>query len=65
MGEHPTEAKSQRPDLLQPIPESRAKLDRTVLQKDQVMSACRDPIRHRGQLASLHQARINPRSAAR
>jgi len=44
MGEHSAETKSQRPDLLQPVSVSRAQLDRTVLQQDQAMSACRDPI---------------------
>jgi len=33
MGEHSTETKSQRPDLLQPVSVSRAELDRTVLQQ--------------------------------
>jgi hypothetical protein len=45
MGEHPAETKSQRSNLLQPVPVSRTKLDRTVLQQNQAMSACRDPIR--------------------
>jgi transposase len=40
----PPETKSQRPDLLQPVSVPRAQLDRTVLQQDQAMSACRDPI---------------------
>jgi hypothetical protein len=31
-------------DLLQPVSVSRAQLDRTVLQQDQAMSACRDPV---------------------
>ena len=44
VGEHSAETKSQRPDLLQPVSVSRAELDRTVLQQDQAMSACRDPI---------------------
>ena len=43
----------------------RAQLDRTVLQQDQAMSACRDPIRQtRGQLSGLPQARIHPHLAA-
>ena len=40
----PPKTKSQRPDLLQPVSVSRTQLDRTVLQQDQAMSACRDPI---------------------
>src|SRR6266852_5137232 len=60
------QTKSQRPDLLQPVSVSRAQLDRTVLQQDQAMSACRDPIRQtRGQLSGVHQARINPHLATR
>jgi len=39
------ETKPQRPDPLQPVFVSRAQLDRTVLQQDQAVSACRDPIR--------------------
>ena len=66
MGEHSAETKSQRPDLLQPVSVSCAELDRTVLQQDQAMSACRDPVRQtRGQLSGVHQARINPNLAAR
>jgi hypothetical protein len=38
------ETKSQRPDLLQPVSVSRAELDRTVLQQNHAMSACRNPI---------------------
>jgi transposase len=38
------ETKSQRPDLLQPVSVPRAELDRTVLQPNQTMSACRHPI---------------------
>jgi hypothetical protein len=34
----------QRPCLLQPVSVPRAQLDRTVLQQDQAMSPCRDPI---------------------
>jgi hypothetical protein len=61
MGEHPSETKSQRPDLLQPISVSRTEPDRTVLQQDQAMSACRDPIRQaRSQLSRVCQTRINP-----
>src|SRR5260370_37379378 len=42
----------------------RAELDRTILQQDQAMSACRDPIRQtRGQLPSLRQTRIHPNLA--
>jgi transposase len=44
VGEHSAEAKPQGPDLLQPLSVSRTELDRTVLQQDQAMSACRDPI---------------------
>jgi DDE family transposase len=43
MGEHSAETKSQRPDL-QPVSVSRAELDRRVLQQNQAMSACRNPI---------------------
>jgi hypothetical protein len=51
--------------LLQPLSLSRTQPDRTVLQQDQAMSACRDPIRQaRGQLSGLHQTRINPNLAA-
>jgi transposase len=42
MGKYSAETKSQRPDLLQPVSVSRAQLDRTVLQQDQAVSACRD-----------------------
>jgi hypothetical protein len=52
---HSTEARSQRPDLLQPVSVSCTKLDRTVLQQDQAISACRDPIRQaRGKLFGVH-----------
>jgi transposase len=44
MGEHPAETKSQRPNLLEPVSVSRAELDRTLLQQNQAMSACRNPI---------------------
>jgi transposase len=44
MGEHSAETKSQRPNLLQPVSVSRAELDRTLLQQNQAMSACRNPI---------------------
>jgi transposase len=44
MGEHSAETKSQRPGLFQPVSVSRAELDRTVLQQNQAMSACRNPI---------------------
>ena len=65
MGEHSAETKSQRPDLVQPVSVSRAQLDRTVLQQDQAMSACRDPIRQtRSQLFGVRQARINPNLVA-
>jgi transposase len=37
-----------------------------VLQQDQAMSACRDPVRQtRSQLSGVHQARINPNLATR
>ena len=38
-----SETQSHRPDMLQPVPVSRTKLDRTVLQQNQTMSACRNP----------------------
>jgi transposase len=64
MGKHSAETKSQRPNLLQPESVSSAELDRTVLQQNQAMSACRDPIRQtRGQLFGFHKARINPHLA--
>jgi hypothetical protein len=64
LGQYSAKTQSQRPDLLQPVSVSRAQLDRTVLQQDQAMSACRDPIRqNRGQLSGIHQARINPHLA--
>jgi hypothetical protein len=44
MGKHPSETKSQTPDLLQPVSLSRTEPDRTVLQQDQAMSSVRDPI---------------------
>jgi transposase len=54
MGEHPTQTKSQRPDLLQPVSISRAQSDRTVFQQDQAMPACRDSIRQtRGKLSGV------------
>jgi len=54
MGEHSAETKSQKSDLLQPVFVSGAKRDRTVLQQDQAVSACRDPIRQtRGQLLAF------------
>jgi hypothetical protein len=66
MGKHPTETKSQTPDLLQPVSVSRTEHDRTVLQQDQAMSACRDPIRQaRSQLSGVRQTRINPDLATR
>ena len=62
MGKHSAKTKSQSPDLLQPVSMSRAQLDRAVLQQDQAISACRDPIRQtRGRLFGIHQDRINPR----
>jgi hypothetical protein len=45
MGKHSAEAKSQRPDLLQPLSVSRAQSRQAVLQQGQAMSTCRDPIR--------------------
>src|SRR3982074_260585 len=45
MGKHSAKAKSQGPDLLQPVSVSCAKSRRTVLQQDQAMSAGRDPMR--------------------
>jgi hypothetical protein len=45
MGARSAETKSKRSDLLQPVSVSRTDLDRTVLQQDQAMSACRDRIR--------------------
>src|SRR5690348_8264672 len=42
LGQHSAETQSQRPDLLQPVSVSRAQLDRTVLQQDQAVLACRD-----------------------
>ena len=61
MGEHSTETKSQSSYLLQSASVPRAELDRTILQQDQAVSACRDPIRQtRGQLSSLRQTRIHP-----
>src|SRR6266568_1403936 len=65
MGEHSAETKSQRPDLLQPVSVPCAQLDRTLLQQDQAVPACRDPIRQtRCQLSGVHQARINPHLTA-
>jgi transposase len=53
-------------DLLQPVSVSCAEPDRTALQQDQAMSACRDPARQiRSQLSGVHQARINPNLATR
>ena len=44
---------------------SRTQFDRTVLQQDQAMSACRDSIRQtRSQLSCDRQTRINPNLAA-
>jgi transposase len=40
----PPKKQSQRPDLLQPLSVSRSQLDRTVLQQDQTLRSCRDPI---------------------
>jgi transposase len=66
MGKHPSETKSQTPDLLQPVSVSRTEPDRTVLQQDQATSACRDPIRQtRSQLSRVRQTRINPDLATR
>ncbi len=60
MGEHSAETKSQGPNLLQPLSVSRPQPDRTVLQQDQAMSACRDPIRQtRSQLSGVRQTRFN------
>jgi transposase len=64
MGKYPTETKSQRPDLLQPVSISRTEPDRTVFQ--QAMSPCRDPIRQTcSQLSGVRQTRINPDLATR
>ena len=66
VGEHSAETKSQRPDLLQPVSVSRTQSGRTVLQQDQAMSACCDPIRQtRSQLSGVRQTRINPNLATR
>jgi hypothetical protein len=63
---HSAETQSQSPDLLKSVSVSCAKSGRTVLQQDQAMSACRDPIRQaRCQLPGFHQARINPNLATR
>jgi hypothetical protein len=44
---------------------SRTEPDRTVLQQDQAMSACRDPIRQtRGELSGVRQTRLNPNLVA-
>ena len=43
MGEHPTEAQSQGPDLLQPLPLSGPQFGRAVLQQDQALSTGGDP----------------------
>jgi transposase len=40
----PPKTNRKKPDLLQSVSVSRAELDRTVLQQDQAMSACRNPI---------------------
>src|SRR5450631_201958 len=65
MGEHSTKTKVHSFYLLQSASVSRAELDRTVLQQDQAISACRDPIRQtRGRLPSFRQARIHPNLAA-
>jgi class 3 adenylate cyclase len=66
MGKHPSETKSQRPDLLQPVSVSRTEPDRTVLQQDKAMSACRDPIRQtRSELSRVRQTRLNSDLATR
>jgi hypothetical protein len=44
VGQYSAETQSQRPDPLLPVSVSRAQLDRTVLQQDQAMSACRNTI---------------------
>jgi transposase len=44
VGKHAAEAKSQRPYLLQPVLVSRAQPNRTILQQDQAVSACRDAL---------------------
>jgi hypothetical protein len=65
MGDHSAETKSQRPDLLQPVSVSCTQPGRTVLQQDQAVSACRDPIRQtRSELSGVRQTRINPNLAA-
>ncbi len=54
VGKHPAETQLQRPNLLQPLSLLRTQLDRTVLQQDQAMSTCRNPIRQtRSQLSSV------------
>jgi hypothetical protein len=42
-GQSSSEAQSHRPDMLQPVPVSRAQLNRTVLQQDQTVPPRRDP----------------------
>jgi transposase len=64
-GKHSAETQAQRPDLLQPLSLSCTQPDRTVLQQDQTMSGCRNPIRQtRSQLSSVRQACINPHLVA-
>jgi hypothetical protein len=66
VGEHPTQAQSQGPDLLQPLSLPRPQPGGAVLQQDQAVSAGRDPIRQaRRQLPRLRQARLHPPMAAR
>jgi hypothetical protein len=61
----PPKRNRKAPICFQPVSVSRPELDRTVLQQDQAMSACRDPIRQtRCQLSGLHQTRINPNLTA-
>lgn len=64
MGEHSAENAITK-TLLQPVSVSRAQLGRTVLQQNQAMPACCDPIRQtRGQLPGHRQSRIKPRLVA-
>jgi hypothetical protein len=66
MGEPSAELKPQGPDLLQPQALSRIQPDRTVLQQDQAMVACRDPVRQaRNRLSGARQTRIDPDLATR
>ena len=65
-GKHPTEKKSDRRAMLQPISLQGAQLGRAVLQQDQALPSCGNPLRQTcGQLSCIRPACVHTSVAAR